>query len=240
MRILGIFALILMGVTVMAQTRGASYYRERLDDPKAIYLTPDKFPVKGDGVADDTDALQAAIDAAQAKTGFGIVFIPNGRYRLTKTVYVWPGIRLIGYGQSRPTLTLGANTPGFQEGDGKYMIHFTGGRPKVAGGPIRDANPGTFYSALSNVNMEIGKGNPAAVCVRSHFAQHCFLAHVDFQIGEGKSGVDQVGNEICDCRFVGGDYGIITTKPSPSWPFRLLTPTLRSSGWPASVPRKAA
>ncbi|MDZ7723067.1 MAG: hypothetical protein U5R06_09755 [candidate division KSB1 bacterium] len=60
------------------------------------------------------------------------------------------------------------------------------------------------------------------MAVRSHYAQHCFIAHVDFFIGDGKAGVEEVGNEIEDCRFIGGDYGIITTKPSPSWPFLMI------------------
>ena len=101
------------------------------------------------------------------------------------------------------------------------MINFVHDRPGP-GEPIRRANPGTFYSAISNVDFEIGEGNPAAVAVRSHFAQHCYLAHIDFHIGSGRAGVEKVGNEIDDCRFFGGDYGIITTKPSPSWPFLLI------------------
>jgi len=43
---------------------------------KAIYLTPDSFPVKGDGTADDSQALQQAIDRVQEKTNQGILFIP--------------------------------------------------------------------------------------------------------------------------------------------------------------------
>ena len=43
----------------------ASYYTARPDDPKAIYLTPESYPVKGDGVADDTAGLQQAIDKVQ-------------------------------------------------------------------------------------------------------------------------------------------------------------------------------
>lgn len=200
---------------------GASFYTVRLDDPKAITLEPPAFAVSGDGIADDTDALQAAINAAQESTGFGIVFVPEGRYRLSRTVHVWAGIRLIGVGAQRPTFVLGDDTPGFQEGDGRYLLHFTSGRPSE-GQPVRDANPGTFYSALSNIDIEIGEGNPAAIGVRSHWAQHCYLAHVDFRTGSGRAGVDEVGNEIDDCRFFGGDYGIITTKPSPSWPFLLI------------------
>ncbi|HWD40885.1 MAG TPA: glycosyl hydrolase family 28-related protein, partial [Fimbriimonas sp.] len=121
----------------------------------------------------------------------------------------------------RPVFTLGPNTPGFQSGDGKYMIWFTGGRGREDG-EIRDANPGTFYSALSNIDIEIQHGNPAAVGIRSHWAQHCFIAHVDFRIGSGRAGIEEVGNESEDLRFFGGEYGIITTKPSPSWPYALV------------------
>src|SRR5713226_1834398 len=78
----------------------------RLDDPKAVYLTPENFSVHADGITDDTEALQSAINKAQETTGEGIVFVPSGRYRLTTTVYVWGGIRVIGFGPTRPVLIL--------------------------------------------------------------------------------------------------------------------------------------
>src|SRR5689334_15873176 len=93
----------------------SSYYPNKLDDSKAIYLTRENFAVRGDGIADDTAALQQAIDKVQETTNQGILFIPSGRYRLSKTVYIWPGIRLIGFGTTRPVFVLGANTPGFQQ-----------------------------------------------------------------------------------------------------------------------------
>ena len=86
----------------------SSYYPSRLSDPKAVYLTADNFPVKGDGIADDSAAVQQAIDKVQEKTNQGILFVPSGRYRLTKTIYVWPGIRLIGFGAMRPAFVLAA------------------------------------------------------------------------------------------------------------------------------------
>jgi len=49
----------------------SSYYADRLDDPKAIYLTPDNFPVKGDGVADDSAVLRQALNSVQEKTNYG-------------------------------------------------------------------------------------------------------------------------------------------------------------------------
>jgi hypothetical protein len=198
----------------------SSYYPARLNDTKAVYLTPDNFPVKGDGISDDTAVLQQAINQVQEKNNQGILFIPAGRYRLTKTVYIWPGIRLIGFGATRPVFVLAANTPGFQQGPA-YMFFFAGGRPG-ANAPPPDANPGTFYSAISNIDFEIQDGNPGAVGVRAHYAQHCFLAHMDFHIGSGLAGIHDGGNIAQDVRFYGGKYGIWTRKPAPGWQFTIV------------------
>jgi len=208
-----------------------SYFTDRLDDPRAVYLTPDKFPVQGDGVADDSDALQQAIDRVQETTNQGILFLPSGRYRLTRTVYIWPGIRLIGYGETRPVFVLGPNTPAFQNGP-SYMIFFAGRRPKKGlsarnsseseNAKPPDASPGTFYSAISNIDIEIQDGNPGAVGVRAHYAQHCYLAHMDFHLGSGLAGIHDGGNVAQDLHFFGGQYGIWTRKPSPGWQFTVI------------------
>src|SRR5664279_2358498 len=131
--------LILLGMVFLAivfPSCGASFYPARLDDPNAVYLTPDQFSVRGDGNADDSAAVQAAIDRVQEKTGEGILFIPQGRYRVTRTIYVWPGVRLIGYGEKRPVFVLADKTPGYQQGIG-YMFFFAGSRPiqRAAGAP---------------------------------------------------------------------------------------------------------
>ncbi len=199
---------------------------------------------RGDGVTDDTAAIQAAIDAAAARPGGGIVFLPSGRHRLTRTVYMWPGVRLFGVGRTRPVLLLAPATPGFQNGVGS-MVFFTGNQPSGAapgpgGVPLRgkvpvppptsvpfnpdiaDANSGTFYSAMANVDFEIGAGNPAATAVRFHTAQHTYLSHIDFHLGSAWPGIYQVGNLGMDLRFYGGRYGILTEKTSPAWQFTLL------------------
>lgn len=53
----------------------------------------------GNGVADDTVAIQATIAAAQAADG-GIVFFPPGLYRVSATLIVTDGIRIEGVGWS--------------------------------------------------------------------------------------------------------------------------------------------
>jgi sugar lactone lactonase YvrE len=201
----------------------SSNYTSRLDDPKAIYLTPENFPVKADGVADDSAPIQSAIDKLQETRNQGILFVPSGRYRVTKTIYVWPGIRIIGYGATRPIFVLAANTPRFQH-DPNNMIFFAGSRPQNNATPP-DASPGTFYSAMSNIDFEIGDGNPGAVAVRGRYAQHCFLSHIDFHIGSGLAGIHDSGNFAEDVHFFGGQYGIWTRKPSPGWQFTVIDAT---------------
>jgi hypothetical protein len=237
--------LLLLSMLLAGAAPAASVITTRLDDPKAVYLSAAEFGAKGDGEADDSAALQAAIDKAENRTRQGILFVPSGRYRVTRTIYAWPGVRIFGYGTTRPVIVLAPNTPGFQKGVGVMMM-FTGFRaggggrgfripfPPVGSVPpndaIADANPGTFYSALSNVDFEIGDGNPAAICVRFHAAQHAYLSHIDFHAGSGLAALTEVGNYAQDLKFYGGRYAILTDKPSPAWQFTLVDSLFEGQG----------
>ena len=101
------------------------------------------------------------------------------------------------------------------------MVWFTGGLAQEGREPS-DANAGTFYSAVSNVDFHIAKGNPQAIAIRAHFAQHGFINHCDIRIGDGKAGIYDVGNELEDVRFYGGEYGIISSRTSPGWPMMMV------------------
>ena len=72
--------------------------------------------------------------------------------------------------------------------------------------------------AISNINFTIEKGNPHAVALRTHYAQHGFVSHSVINIGEGKAGIFDVGNEMENVKFLGGEYGIYTNRTSPGWP----------------------
>jgi hypothetical protein len=225
-------ALMAGGPVLASASTSTSVFATMPDDPAAIVVK-----AKADGRADDTAALQAAIDAASAKPGGGLVFLPSGRYRISKTLFLWPGVRLFGVGATRPEIVLGDATPGFQKGLANMVI-FAGAKPDparaVAFPPpgsvpfnkdVPDANSGTFYTAISNVDFTIGKGNPAATAIRFHAAQHAFVSHATFDIGSGLAGLYQIGNEAEDLHFKGGRYGILTEKPSPAWGFVLLDST---------------
>jgi sugar lactone lactonase YvrE len=236
--------LVLCGLTwptfsARAIAASTSVFTTRLDDPAAVYLDAPQFGAKGDGAADDSAAIQSAVDKAAQTVSGGVLFVPSGRYRLTRTIYIWRGVRVIGYGATRPVFLLADNTPGYQKGIG-LMVMFTHARPGAMLPPgatrvpfpppgtvppndnIPDAGPSTFYPAMSNIDFEIGDGNPAAVAIRSHFAQHGYLSHIDFHMGSGLAALTEIGNEAEDLRFFGGRYGILTDNTSPFWQFTLI------------------
>ena len=210
-------------------TKSVSVYRTQPDDPRAITVKG-----VGDGRADDSVALQQAIDAAAAGGQGGIVFLPSGRYRISRTIFVRSAVRIFGIGPTRPEIVLGDNSAGYASGVAA-MVSFTGeDQYRVGKAPVPprtsvpfdpaifDATSSTFYSALSNVDFRIGKGNAGAVAVRFRVAQHGYLRHVDFHIGSGLAGVYQAGNEFENLRFFGGRYGIMSEKTSPAWQFTLI------------------
>jgi hypothetical protein len=204
-----------------------SVYTQRPEDPEAFYFTPKNYNFKSDGKTDVSEALQKAINQVKSEKNFGILFIPEGKYRISRTIYVPSAVRLIGYGKNRPEIILSKNSPGFQEevsidkGRANYMIWFTGNMVGDGDTP-RDAGAGTFYSGIMNINLRIENGNPHAVALRTNFAQHSMVNHANIYTGNGKAGLYDVGNEMENVKFYGGDYGIYTTTTSPGWPMMMI------------------
>ncbi|KQM77737.1 gluconolaconase [Sphingomonas sp. Leaf22] len=232
MKVYGLLFAATLLAPVPALAQSTSVFLTAPDDPRAVTVRG-----VGDGRADDTAAIQQAIDAVAAdrqRGGGGVVFLPSGRYRISRTVFLRSGVRMFGIGPTRPVFVLADNTPGYATGIGA-MLSFTGedqyraGKPPVppptsvpANDAVFDATSTTFYSALANVDFEIGNGNAGAVAARSRVAQHGFLRHIDFRLGSGFAGVYQAGNEADNLRFFGGRYGIVTEKTSPAWQFTLI------------------
>lgn len=205
---------------------GHSFYSDKLVDAKAVYFTDEFFDIKNDGSIDVSAELQNAIYSVVKKAGYGVLFVPEGKYLISRTIYVPKAVRIIGYGQNRPEFVLQDNAEGFDreqdnKGGFKYLFWFIN-KMEEDESKIEDANPGTFYSAISNVNVSLGQGNPYAVAFRTHYAQHSFINHIDINVQSGMAGIYDVGNEIEDIYINGGKYGIITTKCSPGWPFVMV------------------
>jgi hypothetical protein len=104
-------------VTDVRVSAGSKLY-QRIND--GLYNVKDpEYGAVGDGVADDTAAIQAAIDAAEL-TG-GVVDLPRGVYKTSAELVVGaPGVKLVGQGigtswdglQNAATRIVGTHTTG--------------------------------------------------------------------------------------------------------------------------------
>jgi hypothetical protein len=74
------------------------------------------FGAVGDGVQDDTAAIQAAIDHDRGDVGGkrpAIVYLPPGRYAVSDTIVAWFYTHLIGSFKCNSTIVLRPSSPGF-------------------------------------------------------------------------------------------------------------------------------
>lgn len=85
------------------------------ESPAAANVKAARYAAQGDGRADDTEALQRAIDENE------IVFLPKGCYRLTRTLELRPQTKLIGLGQHLSIL-VAAGAEAFAPGEGLPVL----------------------------------------------------------------------------------------------------------------------
>ncbi len=88
--------------TVSFPLTGERYSRTRYQDawsawlPENIFINVKDFGAKGDGSADDTAAIQAALTKAN---GGGVVVVPQGTYKVTSRLQVGSNTQVIGLGK---------------------------------------------------------------------------------------------------------------------------------------------
>ena len=141
--------LLAAALLLVASSWSASYYTLRLEDPTAVYLTADKFP-RPRRLRSRMIRLRSSRPSIKSRKPprRESCFIPNGTYLISRTINVWPGIRVIGYGPSRPVFLLAASTPGYQDRDNeRYLIFFAGSRPGAGRGSAGRRGPGAAPAA---------------------------------------------------------------------------------------------
>jgi hypothetical protein len=207
--------------------RTDSIYKSFINDERAVYFDDSHYDIKSDGTEDVSEKLQKAINSISLSDGYGTLFVNEGTYLLSNTIYVPKAVRIIGYGNTRPVFVLKDGAAGFDvphpddKGGFKYLFWFVA-KTVLNENEIEDADPGTFYSAMSNIDIRLGEGNPYAVALRTHYAQHSFVSYMNIDVMSGMAGIYDVGNEMENISIRGGNYAIITTMCSPGWPFMMI------------------
>src|SRR5437899_2913286 len=78
------------GAALAALPIGASAQQRLRAPAERQMLSAAAYGAAGDGAADDTAALQAALDAAFAPGGPGFLLLPPGNYKVTRTLRISP------------------------------------------------------------------------------------------------------------------------------------------------------
>ncbi|NJL70315.1 MAG: hypothetical protein HC888_01295 [Candidatus Competibacteraceae bacterium] len=177
------------------------------------------YGAKGDGLTDDTAAIQKALDQRKR-----IIYFPHGTYLISNTLR-WGGerpSRQIFQGQSEAgsVIRLKDNAPGFADPTQPRPMIYTGNFP-----------PQRFRNGVRNLTLDTGKGNSGAIGARFYANNQGGMHHVTIQSGDGFGviGLDlgYTGDQgPCLMRHItvkGFDYGIQTRHGSASVTMEFIT-----------------
>ncbi len=178
------------------------------NDPSVLDVRRD-FGAKGDGRADDTDALQRAIEAScgydkEHRGKSNALFLPNGTYRVTKSLVVKTSLGPWLYGESRDGVVIKLDD-GVKDVTAVLRTH-----PNEKGPTSAD----WFMRNLRHFTIDVGN-NPETDGIRYYATNSGCLKDVRV-IGRGKVGVnagflDQSGpNLVQDVEIDGFETGILS------------------------------
>ncbi len=163
-------------------------------DPRAVLDVKRDFGAKGDGVSDDTDALQSAIEGCSGPDGSRFLYLPKGIYKVTKPlIFKPPGKEnnwgaMIGpwmFGQERDAtiIRLVDGAAGF--GDPARPQELIRGHWRADGAKM---NADFFDRTLVNFTVDCGK-NPGAVGLK-FYSNNTGVMRMLRVLGNGVCGVD--------------------------------------------------
>lgn len=194
------------------------------------------FGARPDDAADDTAAIQKALDAFPA--GNRIIHVPAGRWIVRDTLK-WPAGAHGGLAQKR-TILQGAGTAltvlhlpdatdGFASAEKPRALIWTGERPAQR-----------FRNAVRDLTIELGHGNPGAIGLQFNASNQGTIRNVTLRAvgGSGAIGLDmgftdEIGPLLVRGLTVEGfDTGIVTKWPVNSATFEHVTlREQRKFGW---------
>lgn len=157
------------------------------------------FGAKGDGVTDDTAAIQRALDAAEAAGG-GIVFAPEGTYGFTQ-LNIRASVTLCGVGRGATTLQRLSNGQNVIGSDGLFGVRLRGNFASLCDLSVRGRwNPANPTTQTFDCNIVVMDTDTSHTLVRN---VETYNAHIGYLIGgligNAASYGGQNYNGVVDC-----------------------------------------
>lgn len=195
-------------------------------DGGVINVKQAPYRAKGDGVTDDTAAIQQALDADP--NGNKIIYLPNGTYLVSDQLQ-WPTgsggntyKRTILQGQrtTGTIIKLKNNAAGFNNPFFAKAVIWTGKAPAQR-----------FRNAIRNLTVNTGKSNPGAIGIQFIANNQGTVRSVTIQSddGQGKIGLDMAYTDeigpllVKNVKITGFNVGIKTANRVNSQTFENVT-----------------
>jgi hypothetical protein len=189
------------------------------------------FGAKGDGVSDDTKAFIEALQSGRSLPNGTkrpvSVYVPAGRYLLSRTLIVWGATEFFGDWQNPPALMLAPGSPAFQDVAHPAPFIVTAGGYRMPENThdwttrtndVNASTNNTFEIIVRDLNIEIGEHNPAAWGLYWWCAQQTALRNVSVNAGTSLGCLNTNdwggGSTIANCRFNGGQIGYFSDATS--------------------------
>eukprot|EP00947_MAST-08B_sp_MAST-8B-sp1_P003135 g3135.t1 len=205
---------------VATQTTECSTWYERANHSTTGVWRNAKDPrfaggAKGDGVTDDTQAIQAALDYRRDDPGLkltpgqrwtkvrtpgkapAIVYLPPGEYLISDTLVIVFYTHLVGNFRCPPTIILKPNATGFTDrtsGMKPAIAAASGFNLTTASHNWWDSSENmVFYTMIMHLKVVVGPGNAAATGIMWGVAQQTALRDVTIDAGPAAIGLDVSG-----------------------------------------------